>query len=33
LRAGGGTDFRPCFRWLEDKGIFPQNRIDYAKLV
>jgi predicted metal-dependent peptidase len=25
--GGGGTDFRPCFRWLEDKGIFPQTMV------
>jgi predicted metal-dependent peptidase len=22
--GGGGTDFRPCFDWLEDHGIMPQ---------
>jgi predicted metal-dependent peptidase len=25
--GGGGTDFRPCFRWLEEKGIYPQTMI------
>ena len=25
--GGGGTDFRPCFCWLEDKGIFPQTMV------
>jgi predicted metal-dependent peptidase len=25
--GGGGTDFRPCFRWLEDKGIYPQTMV------
>jgi predicted metal-dependent peptidase len=25
--GGGGTDFRPCFRWLEDNGIFPQTMV------
>jgi predicted metal-dependent peptidase len=23
----GGTDFRPCFRWLEEKGIHPQTLV------
>jgi predicted metal-dependent peptidase len=23
--GGGGTDFRPCFRWLEERGITPQT--------
>ena len=22
-----GTDFRPCFRWLEEKGIYPQTMV------
>jgi predicted metal-dependent peptidase len=25
--GGGGTDFRPCFRWLEEKGIYPQTLV------
>jgi predicted metal-dependent peptidase len=25
--GGGGTDFRPCFRWLEEQGIMPQTLI------
>jgi predicted metal-dependent peptidase len=25
--GGGGTDFRPCFRWLEERAITPQNLI------
>ena len=25
--GGGGTDFRPCFRWLEEKGIHPQTLV------
>jgi predicted metal-dependent peptidase len=25
--GGGGTDFRPCFCWLEDKGICPQTMV------
>jgi predicted metal-dependent peptidase len=25
--GGGGTDFRPCFRWLEEQGITPQTLI------
>jgi predicted metal-dependent peptidase len=25
--GGGGTDFRPCFRWLEEKGIYPQTMV------
>jgi len=26
-RGGGGTDFRPVFRWVEDQGIEPQALI------
>ena len=25
--GGGGTDFRPCFRWLEEKGIHPETLV------
>ncbi len=25
--GGGGTDFRPCFEWLEDQGIHPQTLV------
>jgi predicted metal-dependent peptidase len=25
--GGGGTDFRPCFRWLEERAITPQTLI------
>jgi predicted metal-dependent peptidase len=25
--GGGGTDFRPCFSWLEDNGICPQTMV------
>lgn len=25
--GGGGTDFRPCFDWLRDRGIVPQNLV------
>jgi predicted metal-dependent peptidase len=25
--GGGGTDFRPCFRWLEEQGILPQTLV------
>jgi predicted metal-dependent peptidase len=25
--GGGGTDFRPCFRWLEERGIVPQTAV------
>ncbi|HTF64931.1 MAG TPA: VWA-like domain-containing protein [Edaphobacter sp.] len=25
--GGGGTDFRPCFRWLEERGIAPQTLV------
>jgi predicted metal-dependent peptidase len=25
--GGGGTDFRPCFRWLEERGISPQTLV------
>jgi hypothetical protein len=25
--GGGGTDFRPCFDWLEEKGIMPQTLV------
>jgi predicted metal-dependent peptidase len=25
--GGGGTDFRSCFCWLEDKGIFPRTMV------
>ena len=25
--GGGGTDFRPCFRWLEERGIMPQTLV------
>jgi predicted metal-dependent peptidase len=25
--GGGGTDFRPCFRWLEERGITPQTLV------
>jgi predicted metal-dependent peptidase len=25
--GGGGTDFRPCFTWLEDRGIVPQTLV------
>jgi predicted metal-dependent peptidase len=25
--GGGGTDFRPCFRWLEQRGIAPQTLV------
>ena len=27
LVGGGGTDFRPCFRWLEEKGIYPKTMV------
>jgi predicted metal-dependent peptidase len=25
--GGGGTDFRPCFHWLEEQGITPQTLV------
>ena len=25
--GGGGTDFRPCFEWLEENGIVPQSLV------
>jgi predicted metal-dependent peptidase len=25
--GGGGTDFRPCFTWLNDRGIQPQTLV------
>ena len=25
--GGGGTDFRPCFHWLEEQGIVPQTLV------
>jgi predicted metal-dependent peptidase len=25
--GGGGTDFGPCFEWLEDHGILPQTLV------
>ena len=25
--GGGGTDFRPCFDWLQDQGIVPQTLV------
>jgi predicted metal-dependent peptidase len=25
--GGGGTDFRPCFEWLEERGIQPQTMV------
>lgn len=25
--GGGGTDFRPCFDWLEDNGVLPQTLV------
>jgi predicted metal-dependent peptidase len=25
--GGGGTDFRPCFRWLAERGITPQTLV------
>jgi predicted metal-dependent peptidase len=25
--GGGGTDFRPCFKWLEERGIQPQTLV------
>jgi predicted metal-dependent peptidase len=25
--GGGGTDFRRCFRWLEERGITPQTLV------
>ena len=25
--GGGGTDFRPCFEWLDEKGILPQSLV------
>lgn len=25
--GGGGTDFRPCFNWLEEQGIVPQTLV------
>jgi predicted metal-dependent peptidase len=25
--GGGGTDFRPCFHWLEERGITPQTLV------
>jgi predicted metal-dependent peptidase len=25
--GGGGTDFRPCFDWLEERGIVPQTLV------
>jgi predicted metal-dependent peptidase len=25
--GGGGTDFRPCFRWLAERGIVPQTLV------
>ena len=26
-KGGGGTDFRPCFQWLDEKGIVPQTMV------
>lgn len=25
--GGGGTDFRPCFYWLEEQGVIPQTLV------
>jgi predicted metal-dependent peptidase len=25
--GGGGTDFRPCFEWLQERGIAPQTLV------
>jgi predicted metal-dependent peptidase len=25
--GGGGTDFRPCFEWLDEQGILPQSLV------
>lgn len=30
--GGGGTDFRPCFDWLEGQGIVPQTLVFLADL-
>ena len=26
-KGGGGTDFRPCFQWLDENGIVPQTLV------
>ncbi len=30
LRGGGGTDFRPVFRWVEDAGIVPRALVYFT---
>ena len=30
--GGGGTDFRPCFHWLEGRGITPQTLVFLADM-
>jgi predicted metal-dependent peptidase len=25
--GGGGTDFRPCFEWLGERGLVPQTMV------
>jgi len=25
--GGGGTNFQPCFEWLDEQGIFPQTLV------
>jgi predicted metal-dependent peptidase len=31
--GGGGTDFRPCFSWLADRGIQPQTMVFLTDLL
>jgi predicted metal-dependent peptidase len=31
--GGGGTDFRPCFRWIEERGITPQTVVFLTDLL
>jgi predicted metal-dependent peptidase len=31
--GGGGTDFRPCFEWLADRGIQPQTMVFLTDLL
>lgn len=30
--GGGGTDFRPCFEWLDEQGILPQTLVSLTDL-
>ena len=31
--GGGGTDFRPCFDWLDEQGIVPQTLVFLTDLA